>query len=106
MITLTVFILILLILILLKRLCACFANGCQVRALLGNPLHGCRVLDLLLGKLSLSIHRFVNTEPEGVCSSGSERGEQLVQDISAARTPSSNLAEFLTCLISCRSESS
>ena len=30
--------------------------------LLGNPLHGCRVLNLLLGKLSLSIHRFVNTK--------------------------------------------
>merc|ERR1719234_1964864 len=76
MITLAVFILILLILILLKRLRACFADGCQVRTLLCNSLHGCRVLNLLLGKLSLRIHRFVNAEPEGVCSSGGEGGEQ------------------------------
>ena len=96
MITLTVFILILLILILLKRLRACFADGCQVRTLeksfislvlnvgtkslmssetyswqvftpcknylLGNPLHGCRVLNFLFGKLSFGIHRFVNTK--------------------------------------------
>merc|ERR1719234_2631186 len=76
MITLTVLILILLIFILLKRLCACFTDGGQVRTLLGNSLHGCRVLNLLLGKLSLRIHRLVNAEPEGVCSSGGERGEQ------------------------------
>merc|ERR1719234_1872492 len=76
MIALTVFILILLILILLKRLRACFADGCQVRTLLGNSLHGCGVLNLLLGKLSFGIHRFVNSEPKGVCSSGGERGKQ------------------------------
>merc|ERR1719234_1003252 len=34
------------------------------------------ILILLIGKLSFSIHRFVNTEPEGVCSSGGERGKQ------------------------------
>merc|ERR1719234_648150 len=102
MVTFTVFILILLILILLERLCACFTDGCQVRALLGNPLHGCRVLDLLLGKLSLRIHRFVDAEPEGICSSGGERGEQRgkagPRHISF-QNPFPKLALFMTCLM-------